>query len=79
MSKSVTTANKPETVHPLRAARVNQNMTLADVGRILGVERAAVSKWELGQAMPRPAQAVALIQLFPTLTLDDLYQHARAA
>lgn len=80
MSKTATTSHSSRTAaHPLRKARKAAKLTLEQVGKRVGVQRAAVSKWECGKGFPRPAQAAALVALFPQLSLEQLYAIKRAA
>lgn len=39
----------------LRQLRVKARMSQTDLAEILGISQVAVSKWELGQSMPRVA------------------------
>lgn len=71
-------ARKPRSEHPIRAARRAAGKTQHEVGEHLGVEKAAVSKWETGRCLPRPAQAAGLVNLLPGLTLEAIYSGAAA-
>jgi len=62
--------------HPIREARQRRNMTQAELGSAVGVTKATVCKWELGQAMPEPAVAMQLASLL-TLPLEDVYATAK--
>lgn len=55
-------------------ARKSRSMTQEDVARCLGVTKAAVSKWELGQSLPDVAQLPRIASLFE-MTLDELFDY----
>lgn len=63
--------------NPIRAARLRRGLTQSELGRLIGVRKSAVSKWELGQRLPRPAQAVELSRVLK-LRLDALYNQQAA-
>ena len=46
-----------ETSHPIARFRSENGMTLEEFGALVGVQKAAVSKWESG-AGPSPAKAI---------------------
>ncbi len=52
-------------------------MTQAQLGEAVGVTKATVCKWELGQAMPEPAIAFDLAKLLK-IRMEDVYATARA-
>jgi DNA-binding transcriptional regulator YiaG len=47
----------------LRELREEVGLSQSDVARHLGVDASRVSRWEAGLARPRPAHAVALLEL----------------
>lgn len=58
----------------LIAARVAQNLTQTDVGRVLGVTQGAVGQWERGEAAPRARHLIQLADLLgitPAACLDE--------
>lgn len=48
----------------LRAARVNVNMTLADVASKMGVAKQTISNWENGKSEPKISQMEELSKLY---------------
>lgn len=48
----------------LRAARVNANMTLADVANKMGVAKQTISNWENGKSEPKISQMEELSKLY---------------
>lgn len=48
----------------LRAARVNANMTLADVAGKMGVAKQTISNWENGKSEPKISQMEELSKLY---------------
>jgi DNA-binding transcriptional regulator YiaG len=47
----------------LRQLREDAGLSQSDVARHLGVAASNVSRWEAGESRPRPAHAVALLEL----------------
>lgn len=56
----------------IRELREAAGLTQADVVRAMGVDQAAVCRWENGQSMPRAAKLPALADLFGC-TIDALF------
>jgi transcriptional regulator with XRE-family HTH domain len=52
-----------------KSARENKNLTQAEVAELLGVEKAAVSKYEIGVGLPS-AEALAKLCLIYEVPLD---------
>lgn len=48
----------------LKAARVNANMTLADVAEKMGVAKQTISNWEQGKTEPKISQMEELSKLY---------------
>lgn len=42
------------TIHPIRAARQKRHLSQAALGKLVGVQKSAVSKWESGANFPEP-------------------------
>jgi DNA-binding transcriptional regulator YiaG len=47
----------------LAELRESVGLSQSDVARALGLNQSAVSRWEAGKARPKPAHAVALLEL----------------
>lgn len=60
----------------IKELRKSRGLSQEELGRIVGVERSAVSKWETGEAKPR---ADLLIKLAKALhcKVDDLFARKR--
>lgn len=67
MSDSATSA--------IRQAREAKGLTQEELARQVGVTKAAISKWEVRRAFPRPAQAERLVGALG-ITFDKLYEAA---
>lgn len=46
-------------MNPVRAYRISRSLSQGDLGQMVGVEKAAVSKWEAGTP-PSPESAIKL-------------------
>lgn len=55
----------------LAAARVNADMTQADVADILHIDKATLIKWEKGRVSPRASSLLALSKLYG-ISLDNI-------
>lgn len=65
---------RPMSVHPLRAFRDTAKMTLADVGKRLGVHKTTVLRWEEGKIPAERALAISEATGIPMVELrPDLY------
>src|SRR5437660_9568694 len=51
----------------LRLARERQGCSLAKIAKLLGVNKATVSRWERGLTLPHPCHRVLLEALFSTM------------
>ena len=51
--------------------RIKKKMFQKDLALYCGVDRSTVTKWETGQAIPRPDKLVKLSELF-NCTIDEL-------
>jgi transcriptional regulator with XRE-family HTH domain len=47
----------------LRELRLGSGLSQSDIARVIGVAASQVSRWENGVSAPRPAHAVALLEL----------------
>ena len=56
----------------LAAARVNANLTQAQVATEIGVDKCTISKWECGKTAPKASQFIALCQLY-SCQMDDIF------
>jgi len=65
--------------HPIRAARQARRLSQRGLAESLGITKATVSQWELGNKMPSPRLAILLQQKFPRLSLKKIYASATAA
>lgn len=63
--------SRPNTA--LRAARAAANLSQQAVADKLGVSKQSVSDWECGRNNPTPRTAIALTQLLPVLTIEDVF------
>lgn len=61
--------------NPIRVAREAKDLTQEALAKQVGVTKAAISKWELRRAFPRPAQAERLVGALG-ITFDKLYEAA---
>lgn len=66
------------TAHPIRAARCRRGLSQDALAIKVGALAPAISKWEQGQAYPRPATAFRLSKVL-RIPLEDVYASARAA
>lgn len=64
---------KPQRAHPIKAARQKAKLSQSELGKLVGVQKAAVSKWERGDGRPDPDTAMALTKALPGLTMDRIY------
>ena len=62
----------------LYTLRKGANLTQTDLAEKLNVSRQAVSRWEMGTAMPDVENLIAISDLF-TVTLDDLLKNKEDA
>lgn len=72
-----------ENLHPIAAYRVRHGLTLEQFGAMVGVEKAAVSKWEDGIG-PSPQNAIKIEQvtggeLLKSVLRPDLWGDAPAS
>lgn len=58
-------------MNSLRKIRIKQKMTQQELAKKLGIERATVTKWELGYTSPRIAKLPELARVLHC-TVDDL-------
>lgn len=65
------------TAHPIRKARIARRLSQAQLAAKLGVTKAAVSQWELGNKLPRPEFARRLALVLPRLNLSAVYAAAK--
>ena len=56
----------------IRELRETAGLSKTDVAREMGVDLAAVSRWDSGESMPRAAKLPKLAALFHC-TIDDLF------
>lgn len=62
--------------HPIRKGRARHKLTQGALGRVVGVTKATVCKWEQGKALPEPAVAMAVAKRL-RISLEDVYASAR--
>ncbi len=55
-----------------RLIREQSSLTQSDVARVLGVDRASVSRWESGEQFPRGSVREAYVQLLDRLQREVL-------
>jgi transcriptional regulator with XRE-family HTH domain len=60
----------------LRAARLQKKLTLAAIGKHLGISAQAVAQWEYGQAEPSLDKLMVLVQLLELHLADVLGMHS---
>lgn len=56
----------------LAAARVNANMTQADVAKIMEISKQTIVNWEKGKIKPKPAQLRMLLELYH-ISQDNIF------
>ena len=56
----------------IREYREKRGMTKSELAQTMGVDLAAVSRWDSGEAMPRASKLPKLADLFGC-TIDELY------
>lgn len=66
-----------DNTHPIRAARQARRLSQQGLAQVLGITKATVSQWELGNKMPSPRMAILLQQKFPRLSLKKIYASAK--
>ena len=50
-------------VHPLTSYRARNRLSLEDLGRLVGVSRVTVYRWETRERLPKPAHAAKLVRI----------------
>lgn len=63
--------------HPIRKARIARRLSQAQLAAKVGVTKAAVSQWELGNKLPRPELARRMLAVLPRLNLSAVYAAAK--
>lgn len=63
------------TIHPIRAARQKRRLSQAALADKVGVQKAAVSKWEKGAGFPQPGVGKRVAKVLG-ITLDSVYASA---
>ena len=59
-------------VNIIQRKRIHLNLTQKDLAKMIGVDRTAVGKWELGQSVPRMKHLLALAKILDC-SIEDIY------
>ena len=59
-------------VNIIQKKRIHLNLTQKDLAKMIGVDRTAVGKWELGQAVPRTKHLLALAKILDC-SIEEIY------
>jgi transcriptional regulator with XRE-family HTH domain len=63
----------------IKARRLLLRLTQTDLAKLMGVEQATVSRWELGEGMPRLYDAVRLAETLSAPGLFDIPADSESA
>ena len=64
MGFKITVLEEVTVMNKIRELRENKKMTQDKLGRLVGVSRSTVAKWESGENMPRVRQLISLASVF---------------